>query len=180
MVACLGTFSYNHRNWNLSMKRKPHHQNTLGNLNEQLQRAFVALVLVSLSACATNTNPQTNELSPAGAKRFDQADTNHDGKLSRDEASDYLVIEIFDSRDANHDGKMTEQEWTGGDASRAADFKKRDANHDGVVTKQEAIAYGRKHGVVIVIMKEADTNHDGYLERSEVKAYYASREGPVN
>ena len=110
------------------------------------------------------------------AKRFDQADANHDGKLSRNEASDYLVNEVFDSRDANHDGKMTEQEWTGGDPSRAADFKKRDANHDGVVTKQEAMAYGRAHGVVNNIMKEADTNHDGYLERSEVKAYYANRE----
>lgn len=75
---------------------------------------------------------------------------------------------------------MTEQEWIGGDPSRAGDFKKRDANHDGVVTKQEAIAYGRAHGVVNKIMKEADTNHDGYLERSEVKAYYASREGPPN
>jgi len=90
------------------------------------------------------------------------------------------LIEIFDSRDANHDGKMTMQEWTGGDPSRAADFKKRDANHDGIVTKQEAIAYGRAHGVANEIMKEADTNHDGYLERSEVKAYYASREGPPN
>ena len=57
---------------------------------------------------------------------------------------------------------MTEQEWTGGDPSRAADFKKRDANHDGVVTKQEAIAYGRAHGIANKIMKEADTNHDGF------------------
>jgi Ca2+-binding EF-hand superfamily protein len=160
------------------MKRK--HQNTIRNLNEQFQRAFVAFVLVALSACATNKSPQPNELTAAGAKRFDQADANHDGKLSRDEASDYLVNEIFDSRDANHDGKMTEQEWTGGDPARAADFKKRDANHDGIVTKQEAIAYGRAHGVANEIMKEADTNHDGYLQRSEVKAYYASREGPPN
>ena len=75
---------------------------------------------------------------------------------------------------------MTEAEWIGGDPSRAADFKKRDANHDGVVTLQEAMAYGRKYGVVNKIMVEADTNHDGYLERSEVKAYYASREGPAN
>ena len=162
------------------MKRKHQHKNTIRHLNEQLRRAFVAFALISLSACSTNKNSQSSQLSASGESRFDQADTNHDGKLSRDEASDYLVIEIFDSRDANHDGKMTEQEWTGGDPSRAADFKKRDANHDGVVTKQEAITYGRAHGVVNQIMKEADTNHDGYLERSEVKAYYASREGPAN
>jgi hypothetical protein len=158
------------------MKRKQPNQNVICNRRQQLQCACVALALVALSGCATNKNSQ----STSGADRFDQADANHDGKLSRDEASDYLVNEIFASRDANHDGKMTEQEWTGGDPSRVADFKKRDANHDGIVTKQEAIDYGRAHGVVNKIMKEADTNHDGYLERSEVKAYYASREGPPN
>jgi EF hand len=160
------------------MKRKD--QNTIRNLNEQIRCAFVAFALAALSACATNKNPQSSQAAASGGDRFDQADANHDGKLSRDEASDYLVIEIFDSRDANHDGKMTEQEWTGGDPARVADFKKRDANHDGIVTKQEAIAYGRAHGIVNKIMKEADTNHDGYLQRSEVKAYYASREGPPN
>jgi Ca2+-binding EF-hand superfamily protein len=160
------------------MKRKHRHQNTIRNLNEQLRAAFVAFALIGLSACATNKT--SSQASSNGTDRFAQADANHDGKLSRDEASDYLVMEVFESRDANHDGKMTEEEWTGGDPSRAADFKKRDANHDGVVTEQEAIAYGRAHGVVNKIMKEADTNHDGYLERSEVKAYYASREGPPN
>ena len=115
-----------------------------------------------------------------GGDAFSQADTNHDGKLSRNEASDFLVIEIFISRDANHDGRLTLVEWTGGDPGRAADFKKRDANHDGIVTKKEAIAYGRAHGVANQIMKEADTNHDGALSRAEVKAYYASREGPPN
>ena len=162
------------------MKRKHQLPNIIRNLNESLQLGLVARVLFALRACATNKSPQSGQLSASGAKRFDQADANHDGKLSRNEASDYLVKEVFDSRDANHDGKMTEQEWTGGDPSRAADFKKRDANHDGVVTEQEAMAYGRAHGVVNQIMKDADTNHDGYLERSEVKAYYADREGPPN
>ena len=160
--------------------RTNQHQNTLRNLTEQFRPAVVALALGALSACATSNSSSPNQLTPSGAKSFEQADANHDGKLSRDEASDYLVIEIFDSRDANHDGKMTEAEWIGGDPSRAADFKKRDANHDGVVTLQEAMIYGRKYGVVNKIVLEADTNHDGYLERSEVKAYYASREGPPN
>ena len=109
---------------------------------------------------------------------FDAADANHDGKLSRNEASDFLVNEIFNSRDANHDGRLTAEEWSAGDPSRLADFKKRDANHDGVVTKEEAIAYGRKHGIANKIMREADKNHDGFLDRAEVQTYYASREGP--
>jgi hypothetical protein len=158
------------------MKRK--HQNIIVNLSEQLRAAFIALVLVALSACAINKNPQSSQASTSGASRFDQADANHDRKLSRDEASDYLVNEVFDACDMDHDGKMTEQEWTRGNPSSAADFKKRDANHDSVVTKQEAIAYGRAHGAANKIVKEADTNHDGALELSEVQAYYASREGP--
>jgi hypothetical protein len=157
------------------MKRK--YQNAIRNLTEQLRWTFVVLAIVALSGCATNKNLQPDQAATSGGGGFDAADANHDGKLSRDEASDFLVNEIFDSRDANHDEKMTKQEWTGGDPTRAADFKKRDANHDGVVTKQEAIAYGRAHGVVKKIMREADTNHDDFLQRGEVKAYYASREG---
>lgn len=156
---------------------KKTHQNIIRNLNEQLRYALVVFALVALNACATHKNLQPNQATGGGAAGFDAADANHDGKLSRNEASDFLVNEIFDSRDANHDGQMTEQEWTKADPSHTADFKKRDANHDGVVTKQEAIAYGRAHGIVKKIMKEADTNHDGYLQRSEVSAYYASREG---
>ena len=160
------------------MKRKHQLQNTIPNLNDQFRCIFAALALVALGACATNKNSQSSQATASEADRFAQADINHDGKLSRDEASDYLVNQVFDSRDTNHDGKMTKQEWTGGDPSRAAAFEKRDANQDGTVTKQEAVDYGRTHGVANQIMKEADTNHDGYLERSEVQAYYASREAP--
>ena len=133
--------------------------------------------LLMLSACATNKNLQSSNQGSGG---FDAADANHDGKLSRDEASDFLVNEIFNARDANHDGKMTLEEWTGGDPKRAADFKKRDANGDGIVTKEEALAYGRAHGIANKIIKEADKNHDRQLDRAEVQAYYASREGPPN
>ena len=151
------------------MKRNHQNRNVIQQLSTHFRYALLVLVLAAPSAYAAPI--------PA-PDSFAQADSNHDGKLSRDEASDYLVIEIFTSRDANHDGHMTIVEWTGGDPSRMADFKKRDANHDGIVTEKEAIAYGRAHGVANQIMLEADKNHDGYLSRAEVKAYYASREGP--
>jgi hypothetical protein len=141
--------------------------------------ALLPIVLFLIGACTTNKNLQPSQATAStGAGGFEEADANHDGKLSRNEASDFLVNEIFNSRDANHDGRMTKQEWTAGDAKRAADFDKRDANGDGVVTKQEAIKYGRAHGVANKIMHEADKNGDGKLEKSEIQAYYASREGP--
>src|SRR2546423_5067901 len=139
--------------------------------NRKMRSCIVTIAMLTLGACAANKN-----LHPDRGGRFNAADTNHDGKLSRAEASDFLVGEIFDSRDANHDGKLTEQEWTGGDPGRLADFKKRDANHDGIVTKEEALAYGRTHGEMNNIFQEADKNHDGYLNRAEVQVYYASRE----
>lgn len=137
-------------------------------------RALIFASVLALSACAT---PQH---SPSSADRFEKADENRDGKLSRGEASDYLVAEIFASRDANHDARMTLQEWSGGDPARAADFKKRDANHDGIVTIDEAIKYGRAHGIAKQLVREADKNKDGALDKAEMEAYQASREGPSN
>jgi EF hand len=115
--------------------------------------AVFAAILIALNACQTNQNLQPTTSAGPGVSGFDAAD-------------------------ANHDGRMTAEEWSAGDPSRLADFKKRDANHDGVVTKEEAIAYGRKHGIANKIMREADKNDDGFLDRAEVQAYYASREGP--
>lgn len=140
---------------------------------------LVSVGLMALIACTSNKNLQPSAATAtAGAGGFEIADANHDGKLSRDEGSDFLVNEIFDSRDANHDGQLTKEEWSGGDPKRMAAFKERDANDDGIVTKEEAIKYGRKHGIANRIMKEADKDHDGALSKAEVQAYYASREGP--
>jgi hypothetical protein len=140
---------------------------------------MMALALIALNACTTNKNLQPAQATATtGAGGFEVADANHDGKLSRNEGSDFLVNEIFDSRDANHDGRLTKEEWTGGDPKRKAAFNERDTNNDGIVTKEEAIKYGRAHGIANRIMKEADKNHDGALDKAEVQAYYASREGP--
>ena len=95
------------------MKRNHQNRNVIQQLSTHFRYALLVLVLAAPSAYAAP--------SPA-PDSFAQADSNHDGKLSRDEASDYLVIEIFTSRDANHDGRMTVVEWTGGDPGRMADF----------------------------------------------------------
>jgi EF hand domain-containing protein len=140
---------------------------------------FVAVAVAALNSCTTNKNLQPSRATATtGAGGFEEADANHDGKLSRDEGSDFLVNEIFNSRDANHDGRMMKEEWAAGDSTRAADFTKRDADGDGIVTKEEAIKYGRAHGIANKILREADKNGDGMLDKAEVQAYYASREGP--
>lgn len=116
--------------------------------------------------------------STGSVDRFAKADTNKDGKLSSDEASDYIVIGVFESLDTNKDGKLSLSECAvEGAPERVSNFNKRDLNKDGVVTREEAIAYGRKHGMVKKDFAKADKNHDGYLTREEVICYYGSKEG---
>jgi Ca2+-binding EF-hand superfamily protein len=135
-----------------------------------LSSTTLALFFLAIIGCQT-----TSPIKTPG--RFDRADTNHDGKLSRDEINTLLVIGVFESRDKNHDGRMTPEEWlVAEDAGRAKIFRARDANHDGVVTMQEALAYGRKKGMANELIVVADTNKDGFLSREEFTAYYASKE----
>ena len=139
---------------------------------------FLIPLLASLSGCATNKNLQPAQATPTtGEGGFELADENHDGKLSRAEANDFLVGEIFDAIDVNHDGRVTKEEWSAGKSRSMAEFKRRDSNGDGILTKEEALKYGRGHGVANKAFAEADKNHDGFLSRAEVQAYYASREG---
>jgi Ca2+-binding EF-hand superfamily protein len=108
--------------------------------------------------------------------RFDQADLNSDGKLSRDEVHDYMVVSIFVTRDLNKDKLMTKEEW-----NEPADeklFDLRDANKDGVVSLDEAKDYSKKAGMWDATIKEADADKDGSISREEAVAFYDSKAGP--
>ena len=112
--------------------------------------------------------------------RFAKADKNKDGKLTSDEASDYVVISVFESLDANKDGVLALSECAvEGAPATVKDFQKRDLNKDGKVTREEAIQYGRTKGNVKKAFPQADKNKDGYLTRKEVREFYASKIGPL-
>ena len=136
--------------------------------------------LCLLAACAANNN-QSGSASGQGPDRFAIADTNHDGKLSGSEASDYFVHTLFTSRDLNHDGKLTWSEWhVEGTSESKARFESADTDKDGSLTLAEALAYGRKRGVYKREFLQADANHDGYVTREEAQAYAASVQGPAH
>lgn len=128
---------------------------------------LLPLVGVMLAACQTSPN------------RFDQADLDGDGKLSRDEVHGYLVTSVFASRDANKDKLMTKAEWGEDEAETNKIFAARDTNKDGMVSLEEAKAHARKVGAFDDVIKEADANKDGFISREEATAYYASKEGAV-
>jgi Ca2+-binding EF-hand superfamily protein len=133
---------------------------------------FSGAILSLLAACQSTPTQQPN--------RFDRADTDHNGCLSRAEISDMIVTDLFNARNTSQDGRLTREQWVvpGDDAANKV-FSKADANHDGVVTLEEAKAYGRKIGVGKKMTTEADKNGDGCVDRAEVQAYYASKEGPA-
>jgi Ca2+-binding EF-hand superfamily protein len=132
----------------------------------------IPLAVIAFSSCKTTSSPPSED-------RFAKVDTNHDGKLSRNEASDYFVTSVFDGRDLNRDGKLTWDEWNVPGSGRSkANFDAADTNKGGSLSLDEALANGRKRGVFKEEFQEADNNHDGYVTREEAKAYYASKEGP--
>ena len=133
---------------------------------------LVALFLCVVNGCAANKNAQQSASAESRTKdSFDLADANHDGKLSREEAGDYLVYVVFLFRDKNQDGRLTQEEWAAGDRNQIAAFKLRDANEDGAVTMEEAIVFGRRGGGAVALMRRADKNRDGKLDRAELEAY---------
>jgi hypothetical protein len=161
--------------WSATRSRHPSQFLMKTNQHPIAHGALLCIALSVLTACQTTPTQTTPP------DRFAAADANHDGKLSRDEVGDYLVLTLFEARDKNHDGKLTWEEWkVEGVEGQKARFDARDANHDGVVTLQEAQAYERKHHVLTKDFKKADTNGDGYLSRAEVQAFYGSKEGPPN
>ena len=133
---------------------------------------LVALFLCVVNGCAANKSGQQPASAESGAKdSFDLADANHDRKLSREEAGDYLVYVVFVFRDKNRDGRLTQEEWAASDPNQITAFKLRDANEDGAVTMEEAIGFGRRGGGAVALMRQADKNRDGKLDRAELEAY---------
>lgn len=135
---------------------------------------FLAATLSIFTACQTTSGT-------ARDGRFDKADADKDGKLSKAEVSDYFVSRIFEGRDTNHDQKLTWTEWkVDGVKVAKTRFSSYDTNQDGSVTFEEALVYGRKHGAFEEAFVEADTNKDGFVTPVEVQVYYGSKEGRPN
>ncbi|HEX7112274.1 MAG TPA: EF-hand domain-containing protein [Mizugakiibacter sp.] len=72
---------------------------------------IVAAMLLPLAACAQDGS-RAQRFAAKAQQRFDAADTNHDGMISRDEAQQGLprIAQHFDDVDTNHDGQLSREE----------------------------------------------------------------------
>jgi Ca2+-binding EF-hand superfamily protein len=73
---------------------------------------LVVLAALSLSACAATGGSRSQKIADKAQERFSAADTNHDGYLSRDEATQGTprLAAHFDEIDGDHDGRLSKQE----------------------------------------------------------------------
>lgn len=79
-------------------------------LARALAAALLAGVALSTTACvaAASRAGRAEQMK----ERFDAADTDHDGYISREEAEKGLprIASHFDDADSNHDGKLSQDE----------------------------------------------------------------------
>jgi len=128
--------------------------------------AVSVLALVGVAYAGSKSGPGGH--GGFGAHGFANVDSNHDGKVTREEFQahqDQLWLEA----DSNKDGAVTLEEMQQAYArlaeKRATErFQKFDANHDGRVTQQEAAHMPPKRYAWL------DVNTDGVLTLDEFKA----------
>jgi Ca2+-binding EF-hand superfamily protein len=129
-----------------------------------IRQLFIAAALLTASSAAlAQSRPNMEAL-------FEQADANHDGKVSKDE---FLAARAaqFSSFDRNGDGFIDEQDFpkrlmsmSQAHARFAEMLKQFDTNNDGRISREE-FAQGPTP-----IFDLADTDHDGVLNAQELAA----------
>jgi Ca2+-binding EF-hand superfamily protein len=143
-------------------------------------------------AAATEKMADSEE-SPRGLPAFlRMLDTDHDGRLSREELS--KAVELFDRFDRNHDGFLDQKELMEMPSVASSDeptitpsqgfgrlrrrqaaqadrnvtqlLQRADADGDGKLSMEEAPPFLKKQFAKI------DTNGDGFLDKSELEAWF--------
>lgn len=110
--------------------------------------------------------------------RFNAADVDGDGLVSRSEATDMMIAEVFEVYDTDGNIVIDEAEFVAGGGD-AAKFRAATKATGGRMTLADA----RAHPVLIEMMAvpfdEADTNGNGAISLDELAAYKARLEAAV-
>jgi Ca2+-binding EF-hand superfamily protein len=142
--------------------------------------------LAETAAVAGKSDAWRGDMRAKAQARFDQADANHDGKLSfaeMQDAENRRLSERFNKLDANHDGGVSMEEmrqahergremrgqrrerWRG----MREKLQSLDSNHDQALTREEI---GDAMPKLTENFDKIDANHDGKLTRDEMHAMH--------
>ncbi len=129
------------------------------------------LPVLLLASCAT-----TSTLTPE--QRFNKADKDGSGSVSRTEATNMIIADAFAMYDADGDGFVTEKEFVAS-GGKPENFRKVNKSRSGKLSLQEAQASPLVFNTFVVAFDEADTNKDGKVTLEEYKTYLALRDAAV-
>jgi len=130
---------------------------------------LLAAAAALLSGCATQ--PQSGNA--ALMKRFQQADADGNGQVSRDEFIDFMVTEAFANYDKGKKGYVTLEEFTTGGGTPQT-FRQIDRDSNGRVTLADAKASKVVRNQFVKPFDAADTSGTGYVSFDEFVAYRAA------
>lgn len=129
---------------------------------------LTAALALSFLGCSTSGSPSSS--TSTLERRFQKADANSDGKLTRTEYSNAMIEQIFEIYDSNSNGKITLEEFVAGGGTEKS-FRDIDRDNSGVLTLEEA-----KNARIVIDAMTAnfyaiDLDRDGTISLAEAIAY---------
>jgi hypothetical protein len=124
-----------------------------------------------LAGCATTSTPSPDQ-------KFQRADKNGNGSVSRLEATNLIIADAFAMYDSNGDDFVTEAEFVASGGT-PENFSKVNKSGSGKISLEEAQASPMIFDTFVVSFDEADANKDGQVTLAEYQSYLELRDAVI-
>lgn len=140
----------------------------------------VAMLAAALFLPACSSTTPSSDGNAALMRRFKQVDKNNDGRVTRDEFVDMMIVDAFARYDKSKDGSVTLEEYTALGGSPKA-YRTIDRTRAGKVTLADAKASKLIREQMAQPFDEANaaTGKKGYVTYPEFIAFRATLDGYV-